>query len=140
MAELGRRKPGDERRLRRTERAVPDTPDERGGECGCRRVRGGQTDVTRRESDACDGRRRTCPDAVDDRACGRRRDDARAGERADDETGDAEREPAPVVQVDDLEREYGAPAECVEEEADLDEPELLGEPQSESFVIVHNYY
>jgi hypothetical protein len=40
------------------------------------------------------------------------------------------------VQVDHLERQHCAPAERVEEHADLDEPELAREPEAEPPIIV----
>ena len=49
----------------------------------------------------------------------------------DDETGNAEVEAPPVVQVDDLEREDGAVPEHVEEDADLDDPHLAREAEGQ---------
>src|SRR5262249_16030703 len=57
--------------------------------------------------------------------------DRHAGHDADDQARDAEAEAAPVVEVDHLEGQHGAPAEVVEEDPGLDDPELPGQAVGE---------
>ena len=55
----------------------------------------------------------------------------------DDETGDPEAEAAALVEVDDLERQDGAPAEVVQEDPGLDDPEVGREPEGEPLQAAH---
>jgi hypothetical protein len=70
----------------------------------------------------------------------RRGHDCEAGDDADHETRHAEAEAPALVEVDDLERHHAAPAEVVEEDPRLDDPQLprqLEAHESTNFVIVH---
>jgi hypothetical protein len=75
--------------------------------------------------------------------------DQRTGERgghhgetrddSDDEAGDAEAEASALVEVDDLERHHAAPAEVVQEDPRLDDPEVprqIDAQEPTEFVIV----
>jgi hypothetical protein len=96
-----------------------------------------QADEPGGEQDESDRRDRSRAEPVDDRAGERRGDNGEAGDAADDEAGDAETEAARLVQVDDFERHQPAPADVVQEEADLDDPQLRGQPVTETAQPTH---
>jgi hypothetical protein len=80
--------------------------------------------VSRGQREAAGRRDRSGSQAIDEGARERRRDHGHAGQRADDEPRDAEAQAPAVVQVDQLERQDRAVAQHVQEDPDLDEPEL----------------
>jgi hypothetical protein len=109
----------------------------------------GEADIADGECDSGAGSRGARAEAVDQRADEGRGHDRDSVDRADDEPGDAQAEPAAVLQVDDLEREHGAVSEVVQEDPELDEPELPRQTEAKAarsvrahgtasnFVIVH---
>jgi hypothetical protein len=111
-------------RLARVQRAVSGAG-QRGRRERVRRQAGDrQAGVTGGERDPGADGDHAGPEPVDQRAGQGRGHDRGAGDRADHQAGDAQAEPAAVVQVDDLEGQDGAVAEHVEEDPDLDEPQL----------------
>jgi hypothetical protein len=94
-------------------------------------VRERQPAIARGQRQAGDGCGRAGADPVDHGAGDRCGDDREAGEGADDQAGDPEAEAARIVQVDHLERQDGAPAQVVQEDPDLDDPELAGQAKRE---------
>src|SRR5262245_23477065 len=78
------------------------------------------------------GNRGAGAEPVDHRTSDGCRDDSQAGERANDESGDPEAEAAAVMQVDDLERQDGSPTKRVQEDPDLNGPQLGREPEVEA--------
>ena len=128
----------EQRRLRRAERPVPDPAHGRGRERGSSGVRANAGPRSRRRAPPRRRRGRARPETIDQLARERRGHDRGTGQRADDEAGSAKAEPSPVVQVDHFEREHGAPAEGVQEDPDLDEPQLTGKPVAK-FVTIQTH-
>jgi hypothetical protein len=116
---LARREPGEERRLRRPERAVADPDDRRSEES----LPGGLDErvAADPEQQKAEGdREHPLPsDAVDERSGDRAGDEADGGVRRQHEPGGAEIDPALVVQVDEGEREHEPVPERVQEPAQL---------------------
>jgi hypothetical protein len=119
---LGER--GEQRRLCREQRSVPRSSPCRRDERHRLAGRKGEPCVAGRECDPRSGGDDTRSEAVDQRPGTRRADDGEPCQRSDDEPGRAQREAAPVVEVDHLERQHGSPAERVQEDPDLDQPEF----------------
>ena len=82
------------------------------------------SDEAEREEAERDRQHPLAADAVDERARDRSRDEADAGVRREDQPGDAEPDPALVVQVDEQERDDEAVPERVHQPADLQELHL----------------
>jgi hypothetical protein len=94
-------------------------------------VRSGEARVARRERGARGGDSGAGTDAVDHRPGGGSGDDRKPGDDADHHAGGAEAQAAPFVQVDQLERHHRAPAEVVQEDPGLHDPELPGQAERE---------
>ncbi len=125
MAHLAPRKRCDERGLARVQHAVSRTGQGRRREREGRLGRDRETHVPQCERDGTPCHHRTRAEAVDERARDGRCHDGETGDRSDDETSDGDRKAALIAQVDQLEREYGAIAEGVDEDGGLDQPESL---------------
>jgi hypothetical protein len=124
MPQAGSREDGHQGRLAWVERAVSRAGNGGGREGLDGRARKRQAGIASGECHPGGGGDGAGPEAVNQRARQRRGHDACAGDDADDQPGHAQAEPAAVVQVDDLERQHGAVAEHVQEDPDLDEPQL----------------
>jgi hypothetical protein len=141
MADRRRSQRGEQRRLARLQTPVADAGRRRSGERLRRRLREGES----REAGAerHERRRGDRPRAhpVDQRTGEGGGHDGEARDDPDHEAGDAEAETAAVVEVDDLERHHAAPAEVVQEDACLNDPELSRQVDAQEptdFVIVQS--
>ena len=109
----------EERRLAAAEGAVPD-PDQRSAEEALpRRVDRGEEGVPARHARERADHQRTWAETVDQDPCQRREEDS----------DERKREAAQVVQVDQLEREDEAGAEEVDEDGELEPPDVARQAQ-----------
>ena len=124
VASVLRRERRQQRRLRRPERAAPESRDPVEDE----RLPGVMHEREQSDRDRHDAERggedAARADAIRQRPCGEAREEPTDGVRRGDEPCDPERDSAHVVQVDDEKREHDPVPEGVDEPADLENPDV----------------